>query len=187
MRSIETSAEKERRQKRKVRIISLILLFIMVVGTIGYAFVLFSENNINAGSIPSGNGQLQTESGQWILPFEGQGLLLQTSKESVKDIPVEIFLNVNNYRNPPIYIDSDNSTVIYQEIAYNLNPFVSKLPIEACYGPCAENLPEKNCSDYLIVYNRSNENRVYQQENCIMIEGDIKGVDAFLYKIFEEN
>ena len=164
----------------------MILLIIMVVSTIGYAFVLFSENSPGPGVNPSEDGQLQTDGGQWILPFEGQGLFLQVSRESVKDVPVQIFLNINNYRNSPVYIDSDNSTAIYQEIAYNLNPFASKLPAEACYGSCLENLPEKNCSDYLIVYNKSNDNRVYQQENCVFIEGDIRAVDAFLYKIFEE-
>ena len=186
MRSIETKGEKEIKRKKKVRAISLFLLFIMVISTVGYAFVLFSENNPGSNINPSGDGQIQTDSGKWVLPFEGQGLLLQSSEKSVEDIPVEIFLNINNYRNAPVYIDAGNSSAIYQEIAYNLNPFAYKLPAEACYGPCQANLPEKNCSDYLIVYNKSTENKVYQNENCVFIEGDIRGVDAFLYKVFNE-
>ncbi len=186
MRSIETQAQKEERRKRNVRAVSFFLLAIMVLSTIGYAFILFSENRPDLNNPVSQNGdQVQTDSGQWIWNYGGQMLILQSSKEAVKNISVDLFLNINNYQSVPVYIDAQNSSAVYQELAYNLNPFTYKLPAEACYGPCSLNLPEKNCSDYLIVYQRANENKVYQQDNCVFIEGDIRGVDAFLYQLFE--
>ena len=185
MRPIESEEQKEQKRKKRITTISIILLFIMVVSTIGYAFTLFSENNSSRESKASSDEQIQTESGQWVFPFENKNLLLRSSKESVKNISVEIFVNIENYKNMPVYIDTANSSSIYQEIAYSISTFSYKLPAEACYGPCKANLPEKNCSDYLIVYNKSNENKVSQVENCIFIEGDIRGVDAFLYKLFE--
>ena len=54
------------------------------------------------------------------------------------------------------------------EIAYNLGKFASKVQ-NACYGQCNEDLPEKTCTDNLIVISYSNTSKVYQQDNCIFI------------------
>jgi hypothetical protein len=36
----------------------------------------------------------------------------------------------------------------------------------------------------MIVWQKGAENKVYQKDNCVFIEGDMKAADAFLYKIF---
>lgn len=186
MRSLETNEQREARRKKKVQIISYMLLLIMLLSTIGYGFILFSENNPgNNRNNPDNNGQIQTDSGQWVTNFGNQRLIMQSSKEAVKNITVDVFLDINAFKQAPVYIASGNNSYVYQELAYNMNPFTYKMPAEACYGPCSQNLPEKNCSDYLIVYNKSDSSKVYQQDNCVFIEGDMRAVDAFLYKIFE--
>ena len=49
------------------------------------------------------------------------------------------------------------------------------------------NLPEKECNgDYnFIVIRESEIEKVYSEDNCIFIDGDIKSIDAFIYNIFE--
>ncbi len=183
MRRIETQEEREKRQKRRMHTFSIIMLLIMVISTAGYAFITFQENPDNAKKT-SGQAQAQNFDSRWILDYKEQQLALSSSKESVANISAEIFLDVNNYAGNPVYIDSGNSSVILYELASSLQNYALKV-LPACYGQCDLNLPEKNCSDFLIVYKKANENKVYQKENCIFIEGDVRGADAFLYKIFD--
>ena len=78
---------------------------------------------------------------------------------------------------------SGNSQGLNQALGF-LGPFVSRIQ-EACYGPCEEDLPEKSCEDNLIVVKESEESKIYQEENCIFIEGGTGAIDAFFYRLFE--
>jgi len=102
---------------------------------------------------------------------------------SIENIPVDISLTPESYLGGNIYIESDNQGIL-QELASTIGSF-SRLQ-EACYGKCEENLPEKTCDDNLIVWKESAENKVYQENNCVFIEGDISAADAFIYKLFNQ-
>ncbi len=53
---------------------------------------------------------------------------------------------------------------------------------------CKGDLPIKDCSQNLIIFETGNETRVYSEGNCVFIVGDVlKGSDAFLYKILGIN
>src|SRR3989344_1756426 len=78
--------------------------------------------------------------------------------------------------------DSQENQEATNEIASTLGIYSQRIQL-VCYGSCEQDLPEKDCSEEIIVFKDSQENKVYQEENCIFIEGDIKAVDAFLYKI----
>ena len=93
-----------------------------------------------------------------------------------------INFDIEDYYRKVVYVASDNKGAMY-EIGQNLGKYTERMQ-EACYGNCSENLPEKNCSDLLIVFDESIERKVYQEENCVFIEGDLKAVDAFLWRIF---
>lgn len=183
MRRLETKEEQEKGQKRRSRMFGMFMLLIMVLSTVGYAFVTFQENRSSTNSADS-QLQEQDANSRWILDYQGQKLSLSSSKESVKNISVASFLTINNYIGNPVYIDYGNNSAVLYELSLNLGNYADRV-IPACYGKCELNLPEKNCTDYLIVYNQSNKNRVYQQENCVFIEGDIRAADAFIYTTFK--
>ena len=97
------------------------------------------------------------------------------------EIPLEISMKINDFSGKTLYIDSENLAV-NGEILNNLGKYSYRIQ-EACYGECERNLPEKSCEDNFIVFRESEERNVYQEENCIFIDGDLSSVDAFLYKI----
>ena len=70
----------------------------------------------------------------------------------------------------------------FSGITNNLGRYASRIQ-EACYGECERDFPEKDCSENLIVFKEMEERKIYQEEKCIFIEGDLLSVDAFLYKI----
>ncbi len=162
MRKIQTKEELERRSKRNSKILSLVMFFVLVGGTAGYAFLIS----------PGGSNPPENEN---VNKFE-----LLNPVESVADIPVEITRDLNSYAGSKTYIVSKNGGVT-AEISKVMLQFTTLQ--EACFGPCEENLPEKDCSENLIIWEESMENKVYEDGKCVFIEGDMRAVDAFLYKI----
>jgi len=110
-------------------------------------------------------------------------LMFSSSPESVNATKLFFLIDLSQYYGKTLYIDSE-SEPIYNEIAANIGPYTQRVQY-ACYDDC-DNSPyvQKNCSDNLIVYRQKNENKVYQNNTCLFIEGDIRAVDAFLYRIF---
>ena len=179
MRKIKTQEEIEKKQKRMKMIIGIVFIFLMTFSTAGFA--LFGR---------SGNSKSDSETAQqdsyyngqyWIYNLNGREFYFTNSKEQTKDVSVEISATFNNYVGSNVYIDSD-SDAITNELGNNIGRFAGRFQ-KACYGSCEEDLPEKDCNDNLIVWKESEERKVYQEGNCIFINGDLVTVDAFLYKM----
>jgi hypothetical protein len=185
MRKLESHEEKEKREQRRGKVIGMVLLFLMVISTAGYAF-LYNPNTGSGTPVNqtlSPNGEVQNIGNQWVLQREGQQFIFASSPDSVKNISVDMNKSLEDYYGNVLYIAS-KSPGIGSEIVSNLGRYASR-PQEACYGPCNDSdLPEKDCSVNIIVYSESNENSVSQNESCVFIEGDIRAADAFLYRLF---
>lgn len=176
MRRIETREEIELRQKKKNRMLSMFMLIILVGSTVGFAFLYRTDS----GQVDSVNGQ--NVGNGWAYKVGDQTLVFSVPPESIGNVSVNIYSNLNSYYNSILYIDSDNQAVI-NEVANTLGRYTGKMQL-ACYGECSEDLPEKDCTNNIIVWKGSNFNKVYQEDKCIFIEGDLRAVDAFLFEIF---
>ena len=182
MRSIETFEAKETRLKKRRVALSVILVVLMLGSTLGYAFSLFGRDT------STGNGNenkgLVYQNGLWTLTRDdGSVLVFSNSLEETRNVSVEINLGLYDYYQQPVFIVSNNSLADL-EIGRIINTAANRMQ-KACYGACEEELPEKGCDEFLIIFNESDEKRVYQENKCIFIEGDMTSVDAFLYKIVD--
>lgn len=187
MRRIETKQEIEKRRKRTVNVVSIIMLVILVLGTVGYGLGSFYGNTpqeAQSDNLP--DGTVTQLGNQWSVRIGGIDYLFANSPDSVKNISIEINQTLTTLPNQPTYLSSQNPAIL-SELANTLSRYVSLR--EACYGPCEKDLPEKTCDENvnLIVWQDSLENKVYQEQNCIFIEGDTRAVDAFLFKILSIN
>ena len=177
MRRIETEEVRESRRKRNTALVSFVMLLILVFGTVGFAF------SYNSGQDDEVDNDEENIYGDyWSLEVGGATLYFTHGPEEIGDVPIEIRNLLGNYGGEPLYVSGD--ILFLREIELSLGKFVSKLQ-EACYGECERDLPEKDCSEEsnLIVFKDADENRVYQEENCVFIEGDLRAVDAFIYKL----
>ena len=180
MRRIETPEEKERRRKRITAILSILMLLLLVISTLGYAF-LSNTNSGNKNQNPQTQGTpLPTD--KINIQYQGLNFNLVSTLNNIKDVPVDISITPISYSGKILYIDAENSLLL-QEIGSTIGRFSSRTQ-QACYGSFDKNLPEKKCTDNLIVVRESKENKVSQQDNCIFIDGDIRAVDAFIYKLY---
>ena len=172
-------------------IISLGILFLLLVSSLGYAFLTKEQGVDDSADLNDGQIKLEEKKpvqigGRWAFSYYGLPIYLTNSPQEVKGIEVELNnLTINDFNSKNLYISSD-SDISLQEILINVGQFSPKVQ-EACYGECDRNLHEKKCDeDYnFIVIRESETEKVYTDENCIFIDGGINSIDAFMYKIFE--
>lgn len=186
MRKIESSEEIERKEKRRNKILTFFMLGILVLSTLGFAFFYNSSGTEDSGqnndANSNGRPRVEQNGDRWSTRFGEQVLIFSTSPDIAKNISANFSLTLSDFQSSPLYLFIKNDG-IKAEIGSTLGLYTQRVQ-EACYGKCEDNLPEKNCSSNLIVWKESGENRVYQEEKCIFIEGDIRAADAFLYGVF---
>jgi hypothetical protein len=187
MRRLETKQESERKKKRSMKIMSILMLGLMLSSVVGFAFILhpgFGASSSSTGGGGSRSGGTGSSNGLLAVNYGGQNFYLLSSQSAISNIPVEIEFLPEDYRDNVLYVSADNPEIL-REIASTLGTFSSRFQ-EACYGACEKDLPEIDCSgeDNLIVWKDSSENKVFQDGKCVFIEGDLRAVDAFLYDLF---
>lgn len=172
MRKLENNAEKEKRERRKKQIVMVILLGLLVMSSAGFAFSLAFGNGDSSGTNPNTDA-----------PVDGNGAsgFLKYSYDDVKNISVEPSINSGMLQNKIVYIAGEDNEAI-AELETGISGYAGKIQ-RACYGACVQDLPEKNCTDSLIVIKSSEIQRVTRNESCIFIEGNSKAVDAFIYSL----
>lgn len=179
IRRIESSEESERKRKRNTLILSIVMIGILVFSTAGY----FSMREDSGDSSSEG---VQNTGNGWLFKYGDQQIMVDSSLDDAKNVSVILFKRVDDYYGKTVYVASDYDAEFY-EIYQSLGKYTGRMQ-QACYGDCEKDLPEKNCNDTLIVVKRTNESetgKVYEKDNCVFIEGDMKAVDAFIYKVFE--
>lgn len=181
MRKIGSNRVMEKKRKIGTIIISIFILLLLVVGTVGYAFISNPGSITQRDNTPT-DGVVDL-GGTWAVTIQGRTFYFSNSPEEVRDIPVDITVTLQTYAGNTLYLDSEDQTVT-QEILATLGQFSSRFQ-EVCQGSCPNrNLPEKDCTENLIVWRESDENKVFQQDNCVFIEGNLEAVDAFIYTLF---
>jgi len=175
IRKIMSKEDLEAKRKRNSNIISIAMLAILVIGTAGYAYLSGEKSE---------TGKSETSGEYFALNIGEETLYFKNSPENVSSVPVNINTKIEDYAGKPLYIASEDNEIT-REITSTLGRFAERVQL-ACYQNCTKDLPEKDCSVNLIVYNAGNES-VRGEENCVFIEGDEKAVDAFVYKLLDVN
>jgi len=180
MRRIKSQEDIEKRGRRNKLLVGGTLIFLMVFSTAGFALYGSSGGSGNSGSDSNQEGPYYN--GQyWVYNAGGNEFYFTNNVDLAKSVSVEISMTLQNYAAGSLFIDSEREDVT-NEISNNIGRFAQRIQ-RACYGPCEKDLPEKDCSENLVIWRESEENKVYQEENCVFIEGDLIAVDAFLYKV----
>ncbi|MBS3071647.1 hypothetical protein J4408_01515 [Candidatus Pacearchaeota archaeon] len=180
MKIIESEETKEKRRKRNSKFITILLLFILLASTAGFAFSYNSLNDSTSGlNIEEGKAIYDESTQRWYLRLSGQDFVFYNSPDSMQDVQIDSTKVLGDYYGKTLYIQSSNE-LIFNEISSSLGRFSSRVQ-KACYGECEENLPIKTCTDNFIIINNSENNIIRQDNGCIFIDGNMETVDAFLY------
>ena len=167
MKKIENREYIEKKESRNKIIIGLILVGLMILSTAGYAFFQTGRTGKDNQEKIIYNGlEFVKNNGFWDVVISGQGFSFQNLPNETSDIKVNLFANLNNFANKPLYIS--RQSLGSQEILMNLGAYVKRVQLACISEPCEGNLPVKNCSDNFIIF-QEGENKVSSEENCIYI------------------
>ena len=176
MQRIKTAEEVEKKQRLVKLVAGSVLIFLMVFSTAGFAL-----NGIGGNGDETEKEEIYFNGNYWIYQFGEQQFYFNNKLEDASKVSVSMSAKLTDFSQQILYIDSENVEA-FSGITNNLGRYSSRIQ-EACYENCERDVPEKDCSENLIVFREMEERKIYQEEKCIFIEGDLLSVDAFLYKI----
>lgn len=164
-------------------IIPLFIVFIVVFSVIGF---MWGRDSEETSPYVIDEYNLIKIDNKWVLEKEGIQYVFDHHPNELKEIPVESF-SINN---PKYYLifdpeDKDNnldyslSKLYYTLKQFNLQVFLACSKEESC----ELDIPVKDCTENAFYFKKSEETKIYLNENCIIIEGDNLGLSMAVDKL----
>lgn len=169
MRSIETKKDTEKKQKRNQLIIGGILIIVMLMSTFGIVVNSFG-NKPETEKVTYNGYEFTSQNGFWVTKIGNYDFMFRYNPTEVERIESDL-VYLNGYSGKVLYTFSEDY-VADVEIHRNLGNIVQRFQ-RACPENvnCTEDWPVKDCSNNFIIIKNSNESKIYQEENCVFIEG----------------
>ena len=192
MQKIITQEEKERKIKRNQLVIGIVLIGLMVLSSLSFAFIN-NTTNINEKIEYKGIKFVADGNGYWSFNIQGTDFLTKYNPKETEDISYLNYKNINEYSNKPLYLIGDNGEH-FSEISRNLNNIALRINNACLEGDskCTKNninFPIKKCSsdNIIIIMNVEGIEKIYNKENCVFIEtnyaNQVRYADRFLFSI----
>ncbi len=184
--------DEARRKKRNAFIIGGIFIFIMLLSTLGYAFMSGGGSDIGTTStteVKVNGFEFKYTNGYWASNINGVNYIFRFNPKQTQNLEYEkgVLNPIGNFNNKPLYYSVEDDYA-FIDIATNLNPAVERLQ-EACLDEkdCSEEMIAKTCSDNFIIIRKSETNSIRQDQNCVYIEGKESDLsmlaDEYLFNI----
>jgi hypothetical protein len=185
MRALESKQEIEKRRRRNQWIIGGILILVMLGSTFGYAFYQLGSQN-TTDKVEYNGYTFLDQNGFWTTTIGSSKFIFKYNPTQVERIQTQVRY-LNSYSGLPLYISSEDYASS-GEIYNNLNGMVQRFQ-GACLNEtnCQEDWPIKDCSNNFIIIKIANDSKIYQDQNCVFIEGKQENLtqitDEFLFWI----
>jgi len=187
IRKLESKKDQDKKRKRNNFILSLVLIVVLFGSIFGTFLNLFGNNSEDSTQLSYRGIPMSQQGNLFVLALGDRAFYFTTNPNEVVSYDVNISKTIPAFVGKPFYIDSFDYGVA-QELAQNFQGYPERIAT-ACINEtdCVdESAPIKTCQDNIIIVRESKENKVYEVENCIYIEGTdedlIKMTDAFILK-----
>jgi hypothetical protein len=186
MKKLISKEEKERLRKRNQVVVGVILVFLMVASTLGYAIqgnLGNNQDNQNPSELNYNGFKFSYVNGFWVLG----NFVFKNSPKDIQDINGSELKDAQNYQGKPAYIQSEDQEAEI-EATLNLRQIAERVQ-NACIesAGCPPDFPIKTCNDNFIIIKESEIERISQVDNCVYIEGKKENLimltDGFLFKV----
>src|SRR3989344_947428 len=180
--SLDEIAEKEKKRKR---ISGIVIIALLVLSSLGFALSSVGNGGNGNSDLKEGfsyNGQ------NWVYTSGSQKYYFINHPDEINTSLEGMTMSLADFASKQIYIDSELAGGLH-EVYNNLGVYAEKIK-EVCYGSCDRDLPEKECSagaEPLIIIRENETESFVEKDNCLFINGNMKTVDAFLYKVLGIN
>lgn len=187
LKKIETQKDRDAKSKRNQIIISVIMVALIGLSTLGYAIMSNSGDSSATNNVVEYAGLTFVNSnGFWATQISGKVYYFNYLPNETTDVVVSGDYSFSDYYQKPLYAVNINSAA---SGLLNALDEITLRTQDACFSgincPNSE-LPIKTCADNLIIFSDANSNTtsVSKSGNCTFISGDFfKGSDKLLYKL----
>lgn len=173
---------------KKIQLFFVIfIIIVMISSVIGFVYTRPSNTNQNTNSFNYNGANFNPQqNGGYSVNVNGNNFIFDYLPNELNNIELPDFnLEANKY-----YLIF-NATEYDNNLAYSLNKLGYTLKLlgimvnTACINEqnCDSNLPIKDCSNYAFYLKKSNVNKVYLQDKCIILEGDNLGLSKLVDRI----
>lgn len=164
---------------------AIFIVSIMIFSVIGFVYTSPDNNNQNSLDY-KGFKFVLNQNNKYQIDINGNTFIFDYNPNDLSNIDVPEFnLEGDKYYLIVNYSDVDsNLEYSLGKLGYTLN-LLGLRPVLACDNEqnCQENLPVKNCNSNSFYFKKSNLNKVYIDDKCIVIEGDTIGMSKSVDKI----
>jgi hypothetical protein len=185
MRKLIPRKEREKKAKRNQFIVGIVLVFLMLASTLGFALQggLGQADPNQAGDSVIYNGfEFINNNGAWILG----SYVFRYTPQQVSDIGTGL-KPAQEYQGLPLYLYSESDSAGI-EISVNMGQIAQRVQMACPQGEVCEDssLPVKDCTDNFIIIKEADSSSIRQENNCVYIEGsefELPALaDQFLFK-----
>jgi len=191
IRRLTSKHDEDKRKKKNQIVVGVVLVFLMLLSTLGYSFGTNLSQQNQQGAIVNYNGyEFSYFNGLWSLNIGGTIFSFINSPATAFKTNSTL-KSLTNYYGKPLYIYSENAEA-EAEISRNLFG-VSEEITPACIGgaTCGEGIQIKTCEDNFIIIKETKEASISQENGCIFLYGPPESLtrvtDGFLLKIIGVN
>ncbi len=184
MRKIVSKKVADKSSRNKQLFVGLILIVLMLVSTLGYAFNRGDSTSATTKVVYNGF-TFYNQNGYWITQIGSNQFWFVNNPNEVPSIGGEVN-PISSYSGQPLYIASNN-TIATNEIYTNLGNIALRVSYACLKGEdCGGDFPIKTCDDNLIVIREGNVSTIVQENNCVYIVSPAENItrvtDEFLFK-----
>jgi len=184
---IETKKDQIKKEKRLQLILAAILILVLFGSVFGIVVNSFGGSNFPTKIVTYNNYDFSVENGYYTIELGISKFYFSNNPNDVESLEKQVALSreVSSYTNKEVYVlTGDYSS--YSEIVQNFNQHALRIQ-QACKldEECVDKtLPLKTCENNLIIIKEAPENKIYEEKNCVYIEGKkeelLKLTDEFL-------
>ncbi len=196
MRKIISKYEADRKRKRNQLIVGGVLIGVMFLSVLGYAFqnngILGGNTNNNiTQTVTYNNIDFNNQNGFWIVNSGNNRLVFTYNPTEINGSNITVGTTIKDVSGKPLLLYTNGNLNAESEIKLNLKNFASSIssacpPGILCNDSSGQIIPTGSCdSNFIIIQNGTQS--VSQVKNCIYISGQgedlIKEIDNVLFKI----
>ena len=182
MRKIVSKFEVDKRKRRNQFIVGGVLIFLMIISTLGYAFQGQTQNSGGAvTNTTTYNGiSFSYQNGFWVTGYSEKRIAFTYAPSQLASDLSNLTKSITDFQNKPVYIYSEDSNST-SEFSVNLAGFASQVIT-------TQGISFKDCSQNSIIIQKSLTDSISQQDNCILISGQEQDLialsDNVMFKLF---
>jgi hypothetical protein len=175
--------EKSTSQKTSTQTFLWFTLGIMILSSVGYAFLSSptDTSNLPAEGSSTPTGVQALGKGIWGATIYGAPMQFYTDPLAVANISVVLSYTLNDLGGTTVEYDLASGG-LSEALGMTLGQLLQTQPV--CLGACKEDVPERTCATPVIRWDRNASfDRVWMEENCTIISGSRAAFDAWIYRL----